>query len=422
MGNDGPGDQVEIRYITEDDLPAWDRALTRGFLRPHIGVGGEFRSLMFEPNRFQGAFDPFDPTRCVATFRSFDTELTVPGGGTVLADAVSAVTVNSTHTRRGLLTRMMATDLADAAARGCAVAILLAAEYTIYGRFGFGPASRIEGLKIDVLGSRGIRDDLPRTAGRVDFVSMAEYGKVGPELYDRWRPGQPGAIERKPYRWKMYTGEVAAPGYDWKEPFVAVHRDEHGTVTGLVAYKVDDTWDGGLPNCTLTVMDFIALDPTAAVALWRLVFSVDWVRTVVVENLGADDPLPYLLTDPRYAVPGEEYGDATWLRLLDVPAAFAARTYAAPGRVVLEVTDRQGYAAGRWALTVAEDGTGRAERTEDPAELALDAAELGALYLGSESASRRVPAGLVTELRPGAAATADLLLRTPLRAWNPEPF
>ncbi|MGW2400935.1 GNAT family N-acetyltransferase [Kitasatospora sp. NPDC001664] len=422
MGNDGPGDQVEIRYITEDELPAWERALARGFLRPHIGEGGEFRRLQFEPNRFQGAFDPFDPARCVATFRSFDTELTVPGGGTVVADAVSAVTVSSTHIRRGLLSRMMAVDLADAKARGSAVAILLAAEYTIYGRFGFGPSSRVEALKIDAVGSGGLRGDLPPAPGRVDFASMEELRKIGPEFYDRWRLTQPGAIERKSYRWKMYTGELTAPGFDWKEPFAAVYRDADGAVAGIATYRVDDVWENGLPNCTLTVDDFLAIDTTAALALWRLVFAVDWVRTVVVENLGADDPLPLWLKDPRHARPGEEFGDATWLRLLDVPAAFAARTYAAPGRLVLEVTDRHGYAEGRWALTVAADGTGRVEPTDEPAELALDAAELGALYLGSESASRRALAGLVTELRPGAAATADLLLRTPLRAWNPEPF
>jgi predicted acetyltransferase len=111
-----------------------------------------------------------------------------------------------------------------------------------------------------------------------------------------------------------------------------------------------------------------------------------------------------------------------WLRLLDLPAAFAARTYAVPGRVVLEVTDREGYAAGRWALEAAADGSGRCVPTDDRPELSLDAARLGSLYLGGESAVRFAAAGLLTEHRPGAAATADLLLRTPLRPWQPDSF
>ncbi|KOU40485.1 hypothetical protein ADK55_31655 [Streptomyces sp. WM4235] len=40
-------------------------------------------------SRTQGAFDH---GRCVATFRSFDQELTVPGGGRVPANAITNVT------------------------------------------------------------------------------------------------------------------------------------------------------------------------------------------------------------------------------------------------------------------------------------------------------------------------------------------
>ncbi|KQV18772.1 MULTISPECIES: GNAT family N-acetyltransferase [unclassified Kitasatospora] len=422
MGNERSG-TTDIRYIAEDELPAWGRALARGFLRPQAGDGVEYRRLQFEPDRFQGAFDPFDPTRCVATFRSFDAELTVPGGGTVRADAITGVTVNSTHRRRGLLSRMMATDLADAHRRGCPVAILIAAEYNIYGRFGFGPATVNGGLRIDVQESGGLRADLPESpGGRIDFATMAELRELGPELHERWRRSQPGAITRKPVWWRLATGEVTLPGHEWKEPFAALHRDASGTVTGLIVYRVDDKWDGPIPNCTLTVSDFLALDAPTAVALWRLAFSVDWVRTVDIENLAPDDPLPLWLNDPRMARPGRENADFTWLRVMDASAAFAARRYGAPGRTVLEVTDRDGWTEGRWALEVAPDGTGSCARTEDLADLALGASQLGSLYLGAETLPRLVAGGLVTELRPGAAAEADLLLRTPLRAWNPDSF
>ncbi|MFJ9519596.1 GNAT family N-acetyltransferase [Kitasatospora sp. NPDC101801] len=422
MGN-ARSDTTDIRYITEDELPAWGLAVARGFLRPHVADGFEFRRLQFEPNRFQGAFDPFDPTRCVGTFRSFDTELTVPGGGTVRADAITGVTVTSTHRRRGLLSRMMTTDLADAHRRGCPVAILIAAEYNIYGRFGFGPATVNAGLRIAVKEAGGLRAELPESpGGRVDFVTMAELRELGPDLHERWRRTQPGAIARKPYWWRLATGEATLPGFEWKEPFAAVHRDASGTVTGLIVYRLDDKWDGPTPDCTLTVADFVALDTPTAVALWRLAFSVDWVRTVEITNLAPDDPLPLWLNDPRAAKPGPECSDFTWLRVLDVPAAFAARRYGAPGRTVLEVTDRYGWTEGRWALEVAPDGTGRCVRTEDPADLALGASQLGSLYLGAETLPRLVAGGLVTELLPGAAARADLLLRTPLRAWNPDGF
>lgn len=65
-------------------------------------------------DRVQGAFDN---KRMVGTFLSFVTELAVPGRATVPADAISAVTVTSTHRRRGLLSTMMGNDLRGNAAR-----------------------------------------------------------------------------------------------------------------------------------------------------------------------------------------------------------------------------------------------------------------------------------------------------------------
>ncbi|KJK59570.1 hypothetical protein UK12_03905 [Saccharothrix sp. ST-888] len=414
---------MEIRYIGEDELQVWDRAICRGFLRPHVGDATEFRRRLFEPGRWQGAFDRSDEGRCVGTFRSFDTGLTVPGGAVIEVDAITGVTVGATHRRRGLLSGMMRRDLAAARERGSVAAILIAAEYNIYGRYGFGPATRAHGWQIDLARTGGLRAELPDSpGGRIDFVTMEELRRLGPELHERWQPTQPGAIGRTPTGWGRATGEIQYPGDEWKEPFAAVHRDAEGTVTGLAVYTVDDVWDGSYPNCTLTVADFLALDRGTAVALWRFLLSVDWVRKVTVKNLAPDDPLPLLLDEPRAATPHPENADFTWLRLLDVPAAFVARSYAAPGRVVLQVGDPERYAEGRWALEVGADGTGRCTPTEDEPDLALGAGALASLYLGAETVPRLAAAALVTELRPGGIAAADLLLRTPLAPWNPDIF
>ncbi|GAA3020780.1 GNAT family N-acetyltransferase [Streptomyces lactacystinicus] len=411
---------LQVRAVSVDEVAEWNRALNFGFLRPHVAVAEDLRRRQWEPGRMLAGFDG---ERQIATFRSFDTELTVPGGSVVQADAVTNVTVSSTHRRRGLLSAMMRRDLAAAAERGCAVAVLMAAEYNIYGRFGFGPATHGSGWRIDLRRTRGLREGLLGVpGGRIDFVTMAELRELGADLYERWRRTQPGAIERDALWWERTSGEVRTSGDDFKEPFAAVHRDAAGTVTGLVLYRIDPKWDGAYPDGALSVDEFIALDLPTAVELWRLVLSVDWVARVEVRNLGPDDPLPLLLQDPRAATPHEDNGDLVWVRVLDVEAAFGARSYGAPGRVVLEVDDKLGYASGRWALETAEDGTGRCTRTTDDADLALGASELGSLYLGAETASRLAAAALVAELRPGAAAAADLLLRTPVRAWTPTEF
>jgi predicted acetyltransferase len=410
---------IDVREITEDELGAWGRAVDTGFLRSGDPDRADFWREFFTPGRSLGAFDG---DRCVGTFRSFATELTVPGGAVVQADAVTNVTVTATHRRRGLLSRMMDRDLAAAAARGDAVAILIAAEHRIYGRFGFGPATRCGGLEIDLSRAGGLRPVPGEDAGRIDLATLEEVRELAPGLFDRYRRTQPGAIERPEASWRRRTGELRMPGVDWKEPFTALHRDADGRVTGMLTYTVTDDWDGKRPDCTLKVRDHVALDGAAAAALWRYAFSVDWVRRVEVHDIAPDDPLPLLLRDPRAARPTDHGSDFMWLRVLDMTAAFGARTYGAPGRVVLEVSDPAGYTEGRWALETAPDGSGICTRTADPADLALGVDALSSLYLGGETVPRLAAAGLVEELVPGAAARADLTLRTPYRPWCPDMF
>ncbi len=73
--------------------------------------------------------------------------------------------------------------------------------------------------------------------------------------------------------------------------------------------------------------------------------------------------------------------------------------------------------SGRWRIA-----DGGAERTDDEADLALDVTEAASLYLGGFGASELVRAGLVRELREGAAARADRLFATGRKPWCPEIF
>ncbi|MDF3292771.1 GNAT family N-acetyltransferase [Streptomyces silvisoli] len=411
---------IEVRYIEESDYADWMLALRKGFMRPPLCTERDATEapaiLEIEPARTQGAFDD---GRCVATFRTMPRELTVPGGGTVPADAVTNVSVTATHRRRGLLSAMMANGLAAAKERGDAVSILIAAEYPIYGRFGYGPATWVTDWTVEIPRARLGLPQLPDGA-RVDLVDGAEVRKVGPELHERTRRLTPGAINRTDGFWKQYTGEALLPWNSWTEPFHAVYRNATGQVDGLLTYSVADVWDGKLPQCTVTVRKLIATNPEAEGALWRYAMSVDWVVRLDSGSRAPDDLLPLLLGDPR-AARITSHADFMWLRMLDVPAALEARGYAGTGELVLEVRDADGYADGRWRLTASPEGAQVLATTAEP-DLTLDVGELGALYLGDESAVRLAALGRVEERRPGAAARADALLRTPRRPWCPDIF
>src|SRR5690606_27008137 len=95
-------DTIDVRPVTEAELADSTRAMNIGFLRGRTlpDEVADARPAQVTPGRTVGAFDG---GRCVATLRSFTHELTVVGGATVPADAVTNVTVSPTRRRRGLL-------------------------------------------------------------------------------------------------------------------------------------------------------------------------------------------------------------------------------------------------------------------------------------------------------------------------------
>ncbi|MFD5200930.1 GNAT family N-acetyltransferase [Streptomyces sp. NPDC058375] len=414
---------LDVRTVTASDYPDWLRAVQNGFLT--AGRPGEDdvadRLVSTDLSRIQGVFDA---GRCVATFRSFAQQLTVVGGATVAADAITGVTVAPTHRRRGLLSRMMATDLAAAKERGEPVASLIAAEYPIYGRYGFGPAAwnAVWEVSVHRAGLDPRRSGQPAGGGRIEMVEGADVRKTGPEVHGALAARQPGVVTRDERWWRLRTGVTPRTEREkWTEPFYVVHRAADGEIDGLMTYSADDTWgDAKQPLNTASVRDMIALNPAAERALWHYLCSVDWIATVRSGYRAPDDLLPLLLPDPR-AARMITNSDWLWLRMLDVPRALEARTYGTEASLVLEVRDEAGLAGGRFLLDASESGA-RCTPTTRSADLALGVGELSTLYLGDESVRRLVDLGRAEELRAGAATTANAVFRTGRRPWCPDVF
>ncbi|MGW1870587.1 GNAT family N-acetyltransferase [Streptomyces mauvecolor] len=411
---------IEVRTVAEAEYTDWLKAVNRGFLRPPVVSDEEVRGRLAHTDvgRLQGAFEA---GRCVATFRSFAQELTAVGGAALPVTAVSGVTVSPTHRRRGLLTRMMAAELSAARERGEVASTLIAAEYPIYGRYGFGPATSLTEWEIDTARS-GLDPNWsgPADGGRIDLVDPAEAAKVGPEIFERFRAAQPGAVGRDRRWWDLATGAARVDG-PWTEPFFAVYRTAGGEAAGIAAYTADERWsDAKLPENTATVKSLIGLTPDADRALWHYLCSIDWIRTVRTGYRAPDDLLPLFFPNPR-AVRIVTHSDFLWLRPLDVVRVLEARTYASEGAVVLEVVDPAGLASGRFLLEAGGTGA-RCRPTTRSAQLTLSVRELASLYLGDESATRLLAAGRVAQERAGAAARADELFRTARRPWCPDMF
>ncbi|MGP4109997.1 GNAT family N-acetyltransferase [Streptomyces sp. 4N509B] len=416
----------EMRFLDTDDpddVRAWFLAAATGFLQePTItDEEVELRRARQDLRRARGVHDG---GRCVATYRSFDQLLTVPGGAEVRANAVSAVTVSGTHRRRGLLTRMITADLAEARERGDVAATLVAAEYRIYGRFGFGQATTLTDQRVDVA-QAGLD---PRWAGpgekdggSLAFADGAEIRSVGPELHERFRRGRAGAIDRPGWWWERQTGVLRFGNAPWTEPFHVLYRDADGVVQGLATFGSQSRWEQHQPANVAEVRDLFATTPAGERALWYFLLSLDFVVTVTAPRRAADELLPDLLPNPRAAA-SSTTADFLWLRPLDVPRLLSARRYAAAGELVLQVRDPLGLAGGRFLLTASPEGASCVPTSTRGADLTLDTGALSSLYLGDASAARLAALGAVDEETPGAVDRADLLLRTGRRPWCQDIF
>ena len=402
-----------IRPVRSDELPAYIDALSTGFLeRPDVAKVATEIGTLWDLSRTWGAFDG---DRVCGTFRSWATELTVPGGAQLPASAVSAVTVLPTHRRRGLLRAMAAAEHGAIRERGEVFGLLYASEYPIYSRFGYGSACREATWSVDAVrtGFGGAA-----SSGQVELAAPSPESRDAIRtVFDAWRRRQPGELRRRDYSWDFDLGlREEFWGEGWKG-FLIVHRDAAGAIDGYARYHIEQKWEDRQPRNTLVVDELHGLDEAVARDLWRFLADIDWVALVKAPRRSPSDPLPWLLTNARAAVVSE-VGDGLWVRLFDVPKALEARTYERSGRVVLELVDAEAP-GGRLRVELDAGPAGASCRPTDRSpDLTIDVSALGAVYLGGRRLRDAVlPAGW-DEHRAGALIETEALFRTLDEPWT----
>jgi predicted acetyltransferase len=400
---------IEIRPIAVEEFDQFVTNLDRAF-------GDELRQeeiamerRLFEPARSLAAFDD---GRLVGSTGAFSLTLTVPGGS-IPMPGVTAVGVQPTHRRRGLLTALMRRQLDDLHAEGEAIAGLWASEGAIYQRFGYGMATLVGRFEIDK-----DRTAFARTVewpGQVMFADRARALEVMPGVHDLVVPQYPGMVRRTPGMWEHDFADLER-WRDGASPLFFAIYEAHGRPEGYVAYRVKDEWPRGIARNEVRVRELMAASTEAYAALWRFCFDLDLAGKFEGWGRPADEPLLHLLAHPRAL--RFSLGDGLWLRMLDIPRALSARSYGAQGQLRLEVRDAFcPWNDGRYLLTATEDGDAACERDEGEPDLVVQAADVAAVYLGGTRFGTLHRAGRVQEVTAGALARADAMF-----AWDPPPW
>ncbi len=330
--------------------------------------------------------------------------LTVPMAG------VTAVGVHPTHRRQGLLRELMKAMHDDARERGEPLAGLEASESIIYGRFGYGLAADLAEYSLD---TRASAFTVPPPDLDLILLDKEEAADVLPQMFDRLRRTRAAEVNRSPAYWTQVLADQPHHRDGLSARFHAVCNE------GYVLYRASrdaNVFRGD--RVRVVVEELRGSTPEVEAGLWRFVLDLDLVGRVTVKRCAVDEPLRWRLADPRQ-LRSEGIEDRLYLRILDTAAAFEARGYQAEGRLVLDVrppAQSEGSndeGPGRWVLEVGPEGAScRRARIGEEADLRLDLAALGSLYMGGTPASLLAAARRVEELKAGSLAVADHLLIT----------
>ncbi|WP_371529171.1 GNAT family N-acetyltransferase [Streptomyces sp. NBC_01283] len=407
---------TEMRELCQEDWDEYYGTLELAF--GGVAEAKEEHELWNALTEFDRFFGTWEGSTCVGTTGAFSFRLSVPGGSLVDAAGVTMVSVAATHRRRGILTSMMRRQLDDVRAKGESLAVLTASEPVIYGRFGYGAATFATKAEIDTA-----RVSLSVPAGtddvRLRYAKPADVHEACEAVYARRVSERPGMLARQPGwdRLGLLDPESERQG---SSPLQCVVAERDGEIVGYARYQVKPDWNVAGPSGTVRLRDLEADDPASCAALWRFLFGIDLTSTVEAHSRPTDDAVFQLVSDVRRC--RLQVRDSLHVRLVDVGAALAARTYRTPVNLVLDVEDAFcPWNAGRWRLTGdLKDAT--CERTDDDADLALPVRDLGSAYLGGVSLASLAAAGRVRELRPGALAEATTAFGSDVAPWLPHGF
>ena len=403
----------------------WLRAMRTGLLADPSSssdVALAWWAKVWEEDRVTGAYSG---GRCVATLRTFGTPLAVPAGEQSTADipidALTQVSVAATHRRQGLLTRMLRQSLADAKDRGEVASLLRAAEWPIYGRFGYAPTDFASNYTIWTATKPTILP--PATDYEIVQLDPADLIEPAQAVHAEVRRQRAGHIDRGEANWqRRLDPSMRAPGT--REPVCVILRSPAGRVDGYATWSArDGDWfHDPVQQAQADVTEALTTTPDAYRALWSYLLSIDLVRVLHLDAYPVDEPLEWLIPDGRLAR-RTWTGDNDWLRLLDVPAALAARRYASTDRLVLEVIDNDGgWAHGRISLDGGPDHAECRSAPHDTPDLTLSQRALASIYQGGCTVRSQQLIGLVDEHTPRAAARLAAMFHTSQAPWNATPF
>jgi predicted acetyltransferase len=407
----GPVSDLDLYAASAEGFPRLCRMVALAFGDEPLDASVDAEQPLFEPERSLVARRGGEEVGCTWIY---SLTMRVPGGD-MHAAGVTGVGVSPVHRRQGVLTALMGRQLRDVYERGTEpLAALWASEPQIYGRFGYGLAAPRAAVR---LATRQTQLP-PERHGDVRLRFVEPVASQLSAAYEAARPMRAGMLSRGEDWWRFRLSDLPETRQG-AVGLVAVLA-ETDVAEGYALYRTKPRWDPEGPAGEVRIQEIITSTPRAAEALWRFVIGLDLMSELDAWSLPPDDPLLYLVDNPRRL--GMTIRDGLYVRLVDLPRAVAERTYAAAAAVTVEVVDDVcPWNGGRYRFDLSPEGA-TCTKTTATADLALSATELAAAYLGGPTLAALAAAGRVDEHTPSTVAALSRAWVGDVAPWSPETF
>jgi predicted acetyltransferase len=387
---------VEIRQPTDDEFGHVCRVDGRAFGFQYTDEEIEKQRPWHDMSRFRIAVDA---GRIVSVAGSYAKEVTLPGGATVPMGGVTWVSTAATHRRQGLARRVIEAVHADIDERGEPLASLYASEGGIYENLGYGVATLSRLTTINTHQARVRREHELASTGVRHLEDDEVVGAVT-KIWERFRRIRAGELQVERAERQFFVDAAAKPSEGKSATLYLAHPD------GFAAYRITMNWNEGHPAHAMHVTQLAAVTPEAHLALWQTLLRVDLVGSITTRKIPIDDPLPYLLDNPR-AVRTTALDDGVWVNARDIATCFGTRTYRTEDRLVVEADGK------RWQIEGGPDGAVcKSVRTKP--DLVTSHGWLSALLYGGVQPSALVAGRRMTARNADVLRRADLFFPTSL--------
>ncbi|QYR22808.1 GNAT family N-acetyltransferase [Paenibacillus sp. sptzw28] len=345
----------------------------------------------FKPERVWGVFEDgkLEAQLTLIPFQMYVQGRAIAMGG------IAGVATWPEHRRRGHVELLLRHSLRRMRENGQSISCLHPFSFGFYRKFGWETYTDYKKYTVETTLFP------PRVAVDGNVVRMGEYDiQLLSRIYENYASGYNGTLARDEDWWRNSVLRS-------KEGNIAVYYRPDGAAAGYILYKVAQR--------VMTIHEMVYEDEQARQGLWTYIANHDSMVDKAVLNAPLDDPLPYLLPNPRI---GQEIVPYFMARIVDTEEFIRQYQFNeadSERRIILQLSDPYApWNEGIWSLSAAGDGSGRLERLQDdeehPVDLVCDINTWTALLMGY-----RRPAQLHGLGRLGGSSEAAALLETLIR-------